>query len=228
MKDSQIGAFFDMDKTIISENSGSVYLRDGWERGDVTALDLARGAGAYLQYKFGALDVQGWTLQMLRYLEGQLESAMIEDGRTLFERRMAPKIYPEAARLIGEHLAAGHVVAIVSGSVRYLVEPLAESLSVEHVLCTQLEARGGVLTGRCVEPICLEEGKIYWLQGFIEHHRIDLARSWFYTDSISDLPMLELVGHPVATNPDLPLYRLANRRGWSVRIFEAPGSGSQR
>lgn len=211
-----------MDKTIIAENSASVYLRDGWERGEVTVRDLARGVGAYFQYKLGVLDVQAWAVQMLRELEGKLETAMFEEGRSLFEKHMAAKVYPEAARLIGEHLAKGHVVAIVSGSIRCLVEPLAESLSVEHVLCTELEAVDGVLTGRCIEPICLEDGKIYWLQGFIERHQIDLARSWFYTDSITDLPLLDLVGHPVATNPDPMLYRTANRRGWPVRLFDAP------
>ncbi|MBW1886153.1 MAG: HAD family hydrolase [Deltaproteobacteria bacterium] len=222
MKQSRVGAFFDMDKTIISENSASVYLRESWERGEVSAWDLARGLGAYLQYKLGALDVQSWTVQMLSELKGQREATMFEEGRVLFEKRMARRIYPEAARLIAEHIASGHVVAIVSGSIRYLVEPLAESLSVEHVLCTQLEAVDGVLTGRCIEPVCLEEGKIHWLQGFIEQHQIDLARSWFYSDSISDLPVLDLVGHPVATNPDPMLYRTATRRGWPVRIFDVP------
>ena len=211
-----------MDKTIISENSGSIFLRHSWERGEITVWDLVRGAGAFLQYKLGTLDIQAWTVQMLRGLEGQPESELLEDGRALFEKYMAPKIYPEAARLIAEHLDKGHVVAIVSGSVRFLVEPLAESLSVKHVLCTELETFDGILTGRCVEPVCMEEGKIYWLQGFIERHQIDLARSWFYTDSITDLPVLDLVGHPVATNPDPMLYLTATRRGWPIRIFDEP------
>lgn len=212
-----------MDKTIISENSGSIILRDSWERGELSNWDLARGAGAYLQYKLGVLNMEAWTVEMLRGLAGQLESELMETGRVLFEKRMVDKIYPEARRLIAEHLAKGHVVAIVSGSIRFLVEPLAVFLSVKHVLCTELETQDGVLTGRCVEPICFEEGKIYWLQGFIERHQIDLARSWFYTDSITDLPVLDLVGHPVATNPDPMLYLTANRRGWPIRIFEEPG-----
>jgi phosphoserine phosphatase len=101
-----------------------------------------------------------------------------------------------------------------------LVEPLAKSLDVAHVLCTELESVDGVLTGRCIEPVCLEEGKVHWLEGFIEEHDIDLARSWFYTDSITDLPVLELVGHPIAINPDPRLYHTAVRRGWPVRLFD--------
>ena len=127
-----------MDKTIISENSGSIILRDSWERGELSNWDLARGAGAYLQYKLGVLNMEAWTVEMLRGLAGQLESELMDTGRVLFEKRMVDKIYPEARRLIAEHLAKGHVVAIVSGSIRFLVEPLAVFLSVKHVLCTEL------------------------------------------------------------------------------------------
>ena len=82
--------------------------------------------------------------------------------------------------------------------------------------------QAGLFTGRVVEPICFEEGKIYWLQRFIEEYGIDLAKSWFYTDSITDLPLLDLVGHPVVTNPDPFLYREAARRRWPVRVFDNP------
>ncbi|MFT5444094.1 MAG: HAD superfamily hydrolase (TIGR01490 family) [Myxococcota bacterium] len=222
MKDTQVAAFFDMDKTIIAENSGSIFFRESWERGETTVWDIAKGASAYLQYKFGALDVTAWTSEMLKGLDGQSEAFMAEEGRVIFQKRMRATIYPEAERLIREHQEKGHVVAIVSGSIRCLVEPLAEYLDVPHVLCTELETIDGVFTGKCIEPVCLEEGKVHWMRDFIAEHRVDLVRSWFYSDSISDLPVLELVGHPVATNPDPLLYRTANRRGWPVRLFKAP------
>ena len=114
-------------------------------------------------------------------------------------------------------------MVIVSGSTRYIVEPLASALGIEHFLYTRLEVENGLLTGRVVEPVCFEEGKIYWLQQFIEAEGIDLAKSWFYTDSITDLPLLDLVGHPVVTNPDPMLYRTAVKRRWPVRFFEEPG-----
>ena len=99
------------------------------------------------------------------------------------------------------------MVAIVSGATKYVVKPLAARLGVKHILYTRLEVEHGRFTGRVVEPICFEEGKIYWLQQLVEEQRIDLAKSWFYTDSVTDLPLLELVGHPVVTNPDPRLYR---------------------
>ena len=96
------------------------------------------------------------------------------------------------------------------------------ALVMEHSLHTHMEVQDGVLTGRVVQPICFGEGKIYWLQQLIESEQVDLARSYFYTDSITDVPLLDLVGHPVVVNPDPLLYRHARRRRWPVRYFRPP------
>ncbi len=87
---SRIGAFFDMDKTLIAENSGSAYMRDRWENGAVTGWDLAKGAGAYLQYKLGALDIQAWSVEMMRGFKGQEEAALVTEGLELFAERIRP------------------------------------------------------------------------------------------------------------------------------------------
>ncbi len=221
----RVGAFFDMDKTLISENSGSVYFKYRYEQGEISGTELAKGLFAYLQYKAGILDIAAWTRQMMRNFAGQRESDLAEQARVLFEQEILPTVYPEAERIVREHQAKGHVVAIVSGATRFVVEPLAEHLGVEHMLYTGMEVEGGLFTGRAIEPVCFEEGKIFWLQQFIERERIDLARSWFYTDSVTDLPLLELVGHPMAVNPDPFLYRTAMRRRWPVRLFEPPSPG---
>jgi len=218
----RVGAFFDMDKTLIAENSGSVYMKARYERGELSRLGLAWGLADYLRYKVGILDLRSWMGEVMKDLAGVAEEELVADARQLFSDRIAALIYPEAAALVKSHLEQGHVVAIVSGSTRYVVEPLADHLGVEHALYTSLEVEDGLLTGRVVEPICFEEGKVYWLRDFIAHHQVDLARSYFYTDSVTDLPLLDLVGHPVAVNPDPRLYRMAVRRRWPVRIFAPP------
>ena len=218
----RVGAFFDMDKTLIAENSGSLYMKYRYERGEVTAWDLAKGLGAYMQYKVGLLDIRAWTLGMLVQFKGQDEKELTEEARAWFDEVVVQTIYPEAERLVRDHLAAGHLVAIISGATRFVVQPLAERLGIDHFLYTRLEVEEGRFTGRVVEPICFEEGKIYWLQQLIQEQQIDLAKSWFYTDSVTDLPLLDLVGHPVVTNPDPLLYRTAVRRCWPVRFFESP------
>ena len=217
-----------MDKTILCENSASLYMRHRYEQGEVSGRDLVQGLGAYLLYKVGMLDVQAWTKKMMIGFEGREEGALADEGRRLFGAFIRDSIYPEAERLIRQHHDQGHTVAIVSGATRYIVEPVAEFLGVEHCLYTRLEIEDGLLTGRVLEPLCFDEGKIYWVLRFTEECDIDLARSYFYTDSVTDLPLLDLVGHPVVTNPDPLLYRTAVKRHWPVRLFEVPktqGSG---
>jgi HAD superfamily hydrolase (TIGR01490 family) len=218
----RVGAFFDMDKTLIAENSGSLYMRYRYQRGEISGFDLLKGVGAYLQYKLGILDIRNWTKTMMVQFRGQSEAELEVEAKAWFEELVVQTIYPEAEELVRKHEADGHVVAIVSGATKFVVRPLARRLGIEHLLYTRLEVEDGRFTGRVIEPICFEEGKIYWLQQFIEEHGIDLAKSWFYTDSITDLPLLDLVGHPVATNPDPLLYRAAVRRRWPVRFFEPP------
>jgi putative phosphoserine phosphatase/1-acylglycerol-3-phosphate O-acyltransferase len=219
---TRVGALFDMDKTIIAENSASLYMRHRYERGEVTGLELLKGLGAYLRYKVGILDIQAWTKGMMVEFKGRKEADLARQGRELFHDLVRETIFPEAERLIADHHASGHAVAIVSGATRFIVEPMAEHLGVRTILYTRLEAENGILTGRVLEPLCFDEGKIYWVQKFVEDEKVDLARSYFYTDSVTDLPLLELVGHPIVTNPDPILYRTAVRRRWPVRFFDAP------
>ena len=221
----KVGAFFDLDKTLIAENSGSLFMKHRYAKGEIGALEVAAGIGTYLQYKLGVLDIHSWTTGMMSQYRGVPEAELEEESAEWFERSVLPMLYPEAAELVREHQQAGHVVAIVSGATRFVVQPLAERLGIEHMVYTRLEVEDGCFTGRVVEPICFEEGKIYWLQQLIEAEQIDLAKSWFYTDSITDRPLLDLVGHPVATNPDPRLYREARRRAWPVRFFTPPAEG---
>jgi HAD superfamily hydrolase (TIGR01490 family) len=217
------GAFFDLDKTLIAENSGSLWMKHRYRQGEIGNLELARGVAIYLQYKLGVLDIQSWTKSLMQEFRGQREADLEKETAGWFDALVMPALYPEAERLVREHQAAGHVVAIVSGATKFVVRPLAERLGIEHMLVTRLEVVGGLFTGRVAEPICFEDGKLYWVQQLIEDEGIDLAKSWFYTDSITDRPLMDLVGHPVATNPDPMLYREATRRNWPVRFFTPPG-----
>ena len=207
-----VGAFFDMDKTLIAENSGSLFMRYRYQRGEISGFDLLKGLGAYLQYKLGVLDIRNWTKNMMLQFRGQSEKELEEEADRWFDEMVAATIYPDAEALVREHESAGHVVAIVSGASKFVVRPLARRLGISHFLYTRLEVEAGRFTGRVIEPICFEEGKIYWLQQFIEEQGIDLAKSYFYTDSITDLPLLGIVGHPLAAHLDPLLYRVAVRR----------------
>lgn len=218
----RVGAFFDMDKTLISQNSGSLYMKYRYERGEVDGWDLAKGLLAYLRYKAGVLDIRAFTQEATAEFAGESERQLLREARDFVAKMVVPTLYPEAVELVRHHQEQGHVVVIVSGATKFVVRPLAEHLGIKHYLYTRLEVEHGRFTGRVVDPICFEEGKIYWLQQFIDEKGIDLAKSWFYTDSVTDLPLLDLVGHPVVVNPDPFLYRTAARRHWDVRFLEDP------
>lgn len=219
----RIGAFFDVDKTILAENSGTLYFKYLYERGEVGLGDALRNLASYLRYKLDLLDVERWTARtMEQWFRGLRVEDVERQARQWFESHVLPVIYPEARAQVRRHREQGHVVALVSASTDLVIGPLAANLGVEHILHTRLEVRDGVFTGRVIPPLCFGEGKIYWLRQLIERERIDLARSYFYTDSITDRPLLDLVGHPVAVNPDLLLYWEARRRRWPVRLFTPP------
>jgi putative phosphoserine phosphatase/1-acylglycerol-3-phosphate O-acyltransferase len=219
-----IGAFFDVDKTILAENSGTAYLKVLYERGEIDWRTVLFGIGSYLRYKLNLLDIERWTERNSGLFRGRSEAVTAREADELFRTVLLHEIYPDAEALVRRHVEAGHVVALVSGSTRFVLEPLAAHLGVKHMLCTQLEARDGLFTGRVIRPICFGEGKIYWIQQLIERESVDLARSYFYTDSITDLPLLDLVGHPVVVNPDPLLYRRALQRHWPVRFFQRPAA----
>jgi HAD superfamily hydrolase (TIGR01490 family) len=218
----RVGAFFDVDKTILSENSGTLYLKALYDRGEVDWQTLIANLGSYVQYKLNLLDLDRWTKRTMQQFKGRSERALVRDANRWFREYVEPTIYPEAVELVREHAERGHVVAIVSGATKFVLRPLADHLRIKHVMHTHLEVRDGRFTGRVIDPICFGEGKIYWLQQLIEQEGIDLAKSFFYTDSITDLPLLDLVGHPQVVNPDPLLYRRAVRRHWPVRFFQAP------
>jgi HAD superfamily hydrolase (TIGR01490 family) len=219
---ARVGAFFDVDKTILSENSGALYLRALWERGEVDWRTVVANLASYLQYKVNLLNIERFTENTVQQFKGQSEKALLAEAEQWFADYCMPSIYPEAAELVHKHQGHGHVVALVSGATKYIVDPLASHLGVEHTMHTHMEVKDGEFTGRVIQPVCFGEGKIYWLQQLIERAGIDLAKSYFYTDSITDLPLLDLVGHPVVVNPDPLLYREARRRRWPVRLFDSP------
>jgi HAD superfamily hydrolase (TIGR01490 family) len=222
MAAGRIAALFDVDKTILARNSGRLFLQELYERGEIDAWTVLRNLAAYLSYKLNRLDIDRWAERALDAMIGRSESELLARAEDFFEKRVRPMIYPEAQGRVQWHLEQGHLVALVTGSTRFVVEPLAMHLGVKHAVCTELEVENGRLTGRISPPICFGRGKVERLRQLIERENVDLARSWCYTDSLSDLPLLELVGHPVVVNPDPGLYREARRRRWPVSFYTAP------
>jgi len=157
-------------------------------------------------------------------LRGMPEAALEKFGQQVFERRLAGEIYPESRALVEAHKAMGHTLAIISSATRYQAEPLARDMEIAHVLCSRLELRDGRFTGKVLRPLCYGEGKLLAARKLADETGIDLAHSYFYSDSDEDLPLLEAVGHPRPLNPNRKLAAAASRRGWPVRRFTSRGA----
>lgn len=220
-RDARVGAFFDLDHTVLSESSSILWVRYLRRQGRVNGRQMLRFAWWALRYRLALIDMVAITRGLVADMKGQSEAELAAECDRWFDEMVAPCIAQRARECVGEHLARGHVVALLTASSPYVAGPVARSLGLgDRFICTRLEVVDGVFTGRCVEPVCYGPGKLHWARAFAAEHRVDLARSYFYTDSYTDLPMLEAVGHPVVVNPDPRLRRRARNMGWpEVEFF---------
>ncbi|MGV9724280.1 HAD-IB family hydrolase [Nocardia beijingensis] len=152
-------------------------------------------------------------------LAGRSEQELDEVGRRLFQRTVYGYLYPEAWELIRTHRAAGHTIVLVSSLTRFQVAPAAAQLGIEHVLYTPMAGSGGVLTGHPDGKTLWRNGKAEAVAAFAAAQQVDLERSYAYADAIADLPVLSLVGHPVAVNADDELTGIADRQHWTELTF---------
>ena len=208
-----------MDRTLIAGNSGVSFMRYSLRRKKTTRWKVVKSILDYWRYRFDLLDMKKAYKDSLRHLIGVREEELEQFCREWFEEDVLSLIYPEARECVQLHKGRGETVAIISNSTTYNVQPLAQCLGVPHVLATQLEVRDGIFTGNYVEPLCFRHGKIFWAERLARQLGGDLAGSTFYTDSITDLPLLELVKNPKIVNPDLKLRALAKKRGWPIQDF---------
>ena len=211
-----VAARFDIDGTLIARNSAPLYMRHLRETGQARRRDVARALYYLGRYKLGLLDLERTLQVTMAWVRGKTEAAVEADCVEWYARVIRPYLFPAMAATVAAHRRAGHVPVILTSATRYLAEPLARDLGIEHVLVTRLVVRDGRFTGEAVRPVCYGAGKTWWAERFSQAHGIDLGRSYFYTDSITDLPVLERVGNPRVVNPDPRLRRTAQRRGWPV------------
>jgi HAD superfamily hydrolase (TIGR01490 family) len=209
-------AFFDIDRTLLAADSGVLFMRYLLHRGRLKRRDLVRPAYYTLLHRLNLLDINVLFARYTDWVRGQAHAEMQELCEEWFTACVRPAISVPMAGKVAEHQRAGHVVAILSSATNYVAEPLARELHIEHLLVNRLIVSDGRLTGDAPRPLCYGEGKRYWAERFAETHDVDLHSSYFYSDSITDLPALRLVGNPHAVNPDRLLRRHAKRHGWPI------------
>ncbi len=218
---SRIAAFFDVDRTVLRVNSGTLWMKYLHKRGEIGRLELARAGVWAVLYKLAVLDMDTLARRLVADLKGQSVDEMLAKADAWWHEEVRATIAPAALAAIDEHKARGELCVLLTGGTQFVAEPLMRELHLDAALCSRIESAGGRFTGRFIEPLCFGHGKIHWAEQWAEEHSVDLARSSFYTDSYNDLPMLERVGSPVVVNPDVRLGRLARRRGWPIHHWGA-------
>ena len=216
---SRIVAYFDMDRTILSDSSGMLYMRYLRRRGDTNRRAMLRAYWYAALYKLGFFNYPAVAAKLASTIAENSEEETRSFCQRWFEEMAVNYIAEKAVQRMSEHRAQGHLVTILSASTPYVVGPVATYLGVEDYRCTRLEVVEGRFTGGIIRPPCYGADKVYWAKEFAERHEADLTQAYFYTDSHSDRTLLERVGHPVVVNPDPRLKALAARRGWPVEHF---------
>lgn len=214
-------AFFDLDRTLISGSSAFTLAIQARKVGLVPTHQFVRDAGGAIAFKlFGASDDTSDEVRkrILGAVTGQRQ-VDLQGLNAEIVPRLIERVRPEAKRLLERHRRSGRDTFIVSAAPQEIVEPLAHALGMTGGIGTRGVVENGVYTGDLEGPFCYGDGKVEAMQALASWNSYDLAQSYAYSDSASDLPMLEAVGHPVAVNPDSKLERHARRNGWPIVIF---------
>lgn len=210
-------ALFDLDNTLLGGDSDHAWGDYLCERGILdTATYKTRNDEFYQDYLAGTLNLTeylNFTLEIL----GRTEMAQLDEWHRDFMRDcIEPIILPKALELIDKHRAAGDKLVVITATNRFVTGPIVERLGIETLLATECEQAEGRYTGRTTGVPCFREGKVTRLNMWLEENGLSLEGSYFYSDSMNDLPLLEQVANPVAVDPDPKLRAEAEGRGWPV------------
>lgn len=218
-------AFFDLDKTLLGVNSATLWIRSEVALGHITRLQALRASLWIARYHLGMVSMQDAVLAAIAHLAGTAAQPIQERTTLFYKEQVRPLYRPGALRALEEHRSAGDRLVLLTSSSGYLSELVARDLHLDAILCNRFEVDDrGLHTGRPLGTVCFGAGKRIHAEGYAREAGVALSACSFYTDSYSDLPVLEVVGRPVAVHPDYRLRREAVRRGWPVVDWGLPGA----
>ncbi|MDX2165960.1 MAG: HAD family hydrolase [Deltaproteobacteria bacterium] len=216
-------AFFDLDKTLISRNSATLWIRAELAAGRVTTWQALHALTYAARYSLGFVAIDETIRRSIATVAGQPEAPMRDRAQAFYRQSVRPLFRPGARAAIDAHRAAGERLVLLTSSSNYMSELTCAELGLDDFICNHFEIDAdGRYTGRAIEPLCYGAGKVALATRYAAAHGAALQTATFYTDSFADLPMLEVVGRPVAVNPDPKLRRAARRRGWPVVDWGRP------
>ena len=213
-------ALFDLDDTLLGGDSDYLW---GEFLVDVGAVEQEAhqqaNAHFFAQYQSGVLDIDAFLRFQLKPLADNDVKDLLLWRERFVREWITPLVLAGGRKRVEEHRRQKHWLAIVTSTNAFITRPIADLLGISHLLATEPEFDGSRYTGRYIGVPCSGAGKVHWVKECLARERLDLTDSWFYSDSHHDLPLLSLVDHPVAVDPDDKLRGHAKHEGWPVMSF---------
>jgi putative phosphoserine phosphatase / 1-acylglycerol-3-phosphate O-acyltransferase len=221
----EVGAFFDLDGTLIAGYSARYLAEDRIRRREIGGSEFLRTFALMVGSGFNQATFEDLLKLGAEAWRGRAQEDLEEMGLRLFEKKIAGRIYPEMSDIVRAHQDRGHTVALTSSATSYQAEPVAGHLGIDQVVCNRFTVEDGLLTGDVERPVLWGPGKADAVQALATERGVDLGRSYFYADGDEDAALMYLVGHPRPTNPAKHLEAVAKKRGWPVLRFTSRGGG---
>lgn len=216
-------AFFDLDKTLIAENSAKLWLKALWNNHDINLAHMIHASYWLAKYHLGFTKMDEVIKKGLGLIEGEDSLDILNKTRDFYETTIKRLYRPGALAAVKAHQELGHQVSLLTSSFDGLSLLVQRDLGLDHCLCTRLEVdTKGLYTGKTLGPPCFGKNKVHFAQSLCEQLKTPLSQCTFYTDSASDLPLLNVVGRAVAVNPDPHLRARAQLKGWEIVDWGKP------
>ncbi len=222
----RIGAFFDLDGTLVDGFTATAHAGDRIRRRQARIGEVLGVIEASMRYRFGRMHFERLLVRAAGYLHGESLAELDDVGERLFGERVRSRVYPAMRQIVLAHQRRGHTVVLSSSALTIHAEPVARFLEIDHVLCNHFDVDdAGRLTGRITKPVIWGRQKAAAVQEFCATSAIDLTRSYFYADGDEDAALMALVGHPRPVNPRRGLAATAAEQGWPVLRMSPTGRG---
>lgn len=216
MKKHSYIAAFDLDKTLLAVNSSRLMVMSSKEAGFMSKKEFRQAIYYSILYKFDLKNATRIVAEMIAWLNGLAEAEM----RELLEEHILPElktqIRPEIRRELEEHRSKNARLVLLSSAMTYLCESIASYLNMDDVVCSRLESKDGILTGKALGNLVFEREKAVRMKSYCEANGYSLEDAWYYGDAFTDRFILDIVGNPVAVKPEIKLKLHARRNGWKI------------
>jgi putative phosphoserine phosphatase / 1-acylglycerol-3-phosphate O-acyltransferase len=217
-RDSYI-VFFDLDLTLTRAISGKALAVTGFKKGLFSGWDFINAIFLSVVFRLKLKDPYRIVGNMVRWVKGMDESTMNDLCSEVCRDTLLPSVYKDALTEIEFHKSKNAKIVILSSALKRICTDISKALNIDDIICSELEVSDGVLTGRPIGNLCFAEEKAIRLVDYCEKNNQNVSESWYYGDSISDVPALSKVGHPVCVNPDARLRKTAIKREWKILTF---------